>query len=90
MYVDALMNAGQALDWGIVGVGLMPQDRQMRAMRRSKPAPASIADACLRLMKASPLGPLVQSGIPPGGLPPQLLSHPWASGSGSRSMRSTA
>jgi mannitol 2-dehydrogenase len=32
MYVDALMNAGQALDWGIVGVGLLPQDDRMRAV----------------------------------------------------------
>lgn len=30
MYVDALMNKGEALDWGIVGVGLMPGDAHMR------------------------------------------------------------
>jgi mannitol 2-dehydrogenase len=30
MYVDALMNEGEALDWGIVGVGTMPQDARMR------------------------------------------------------------
>ena len=30
MYVDALMNQGSALDWGIVGVGLMPGDARMR------------------------------------------------------------
>jgi mannitol 2-dehydrogenase len=30
MYVDALMNRGEALDWGIVGVGVMPQDARMR------------------------------------------------------------
>src|SRR5436190_8755497 len=29
MYVDRLMNAGQALDWGICGVGLLPGDRRM-------------------------------------------------------------
>jgi len=29
MYLDALMNAGKALDWGIVGVGVLPQDRRM-------------------------------------------------------------
>jgi len=29
-YVDELMNHGLALDWGIVGVGLMPQDAHMR------------------------------------------------------------
>ena len=29
MYVDALMNDGQALDWGITGVGLLPGDRRM-------------------------------------------------------------
>ena len=29
MYVDALMNAGQALDWGITGVGLLPGDQRM-------------------------------------------------------------
>ncbi|EPC02059.1 mannitol 2-dehydrogenase [Litchfieldella anticariensis FP35 = DSM 16096] len=30
MYLDDLMNRGQALDWGIVGVGVMPGDRRMR------------------------------------------------------------
>jgi mannitol 2-dehydrogenase len=29
MYVDALLNAGPALDWGIVGVGTLPRDRRM-------------------------------------------------------------
>ncbi len=29
MYVDQLMNRGQALDWGICGVGLMPGDKAM-------------------------------------------------------------
>ena len=30
MYLDRLMNAGSALDWGICGVGLLPGDRRMR------------------------------------------------------------
>jgi mannitol 2-dehydrogenase len=30
MYHDRLMNAGQALDWGICGVGVMPADRRMK------------------------------------------------------------
>ena len=30
MYLDALMNRGEALDWGIIGVGLMPGDSRMR------------------------------------------------------------
>ena len=30
MYLDALMNKGEALDWGIVGVGLLPGDSRMR------------------------------------------------------------
>ena len=29
MYIDELMNQGKALDWGITGVGLLPQDRRM-------------------------------------------------------------
>jgi mannitol 2-dehydrogenase/xylulokinase len=29
-YTDALMNRGQALDWAICGVGLRPEDRQVR------------------------------------------------------------
>jgi mannitol 2-dehydrogenase len=29
-YVDDLMNRGLALDWGIVGIGLLPQDARMR------------------------------------------------------------
>lgn len=29
MYLDRLMNAGEALDWGIVGVGVLPQDARI-------------------------------------------------------------
>ncbi|WP_129140627.1 mannitol dehydrogenase family protein [Modicisalibacter coralii] len=31
MYLDELMNRGEALDWGIVGVGVMPGDKRMQA-----------------------------------------------------------
>ena len=30
MYLDSLMNQGEALDWGIVGVGVMPGDKRMQ------------------------------------------------------------
>jgi mannitol 2-dehydrogenase len=30
MYVDALMNAGDAMDWGICGVGVLDRDRGMK------------------------------------------------------------
>ncbi|WP_110649945.1 mannitol dehydrogenase family protein [Salinicola peritrichatus] len=30
MYLDELMNRGEAQDWGIVGVGVMPGDRRMQ------------------------------------------------------------
>jgi mannitol 2-dehydrogenase len=30
MYLDRLMEAGKALDWGICGVGVLPQDARMR------------------------------------------------------------
>ena len=30
MYLDALMNRGEALDWGLVGIGTMPGDARMR------------------------------------------------------------
>ena len=30
MYLDALMNEGKAMDWGIIGVGTLPQDARMR------------------------------------------------------------
>jgi mannitol 2-dehydrogenase len=30
MYLDRLMNAGKALDWGICGVGVLPSDAAMR------------------------------------------------------------
>jgi mannitol 2-dehydrogenase len=29
MYLDALMNQGKALDWGITGIGLLPSDQKM-------------------------------------------------------------
>lgn len=32
MYLDALMNQGRALDWGICGVGVLPADRRMAAV----------------------------------------------------------
>jgi mannitol 2-dehydrogenase len=30
MYLDRLMHAGKALDWGICGVGVLPSDRRMK------------------------------------------------------------
>ncbi len=30
MYIDRLMNGGQAMDWGICGIGLQPSDAAMR------------------------------------------------------------
>jgi mannitol 2-dehydrogenase len=30
MYLDRLMEAGKALDWGVCGVGVLPQDARMR------------------------------------------------------------
>ncbi|MEP6631289.1 MAG: mannitol dehydrogenase family protein [Lapillicoccus sp.] len=36
MYLDALMNQGRALDWGIVGVGTMPQDARMRDVLKAQ------------------------------------------------------
>jgi mannitol 2-dehydrogenase len=35
-YVDDLMNRGLALDWGIVGVGLLPQDVRMREVLQAQ------------------------------------------------------
>jgi len=51
MYVDALMNTGRALDWGIVGVGLMPQDRQMHEVMAAQ-------DCLYTLMEKHPDGSL--------------------------------
>jgi len=36
MYVDRLMESGQELDWGICGVGLMPQDSRMREVMEAQ------------------------------------------------------
>lgn len=36
VYLDRLMESGQALDWGICGVGLMAQDQQMRDVMRDQ------------------------------------------------------
>nr|WP_240188585.1 mannitol dehydrogenase family protein [Nakamurella flavida] len=30
MYLDRLMNSGEALDWGICGVGVLPHDKRMK------------------------------------------------------------
>ncbi|MFC8304238.1 mannitol dehydrogenase family protein [Specibacter sp. NPDC057265] len=32
MYLDRLMNAGKALDWGICGVGVLPSDQKMASV----------------------------------------------------------
>ena len=36
MYLDRLMSAGQALDWGICGVGVLPADRRMHQVLTSQ------------------------------------------------------
>jgi mannitol 2-dehydrogenase len=36
MYLDRLMNEGQALDWGICGVGVMPADRKMKEVMEAQ------------------------------------------------------
>ena len=36
MYLDRLMNQGEALDWGICGVGVLPQDQRMRDALRGQ------------------------------------------------------
>jgi mannitol 2-dehydrogenase len=36
MYHDRLMNRGEALDWGICGVGVMPADERMRDVIRAQ------------------------------------------------------
>ena len=35
-YLDELMNAGEAADWGICGVGVLPQDARMRDVLRAQ------------------------------------------------------
>ncbi|QGF25160.1 mannitol dehydrogenase family protein [Raineyella fluvialis] len=35
MYLDRLMNQGEALDWGICGMGVMPSDARMRDVLRA-------------------------------------------------------
>ncbi|HEX8093362.1 mannitol dehydrogenase family protein [Jatrophihabitans sp.] len=36
MYLDRLMNDGQAMDWGICGVGLLPGDRRMQQVMHAQ------------------------------------------------------
>jgi mannitol 2-dehydrogenase len=36
MYLDALMREGQALDWAICGVGVLPGDRRMREVMQAQ------------------------------------------------------
>jgi mannitol 2-dehydrogenase len=35
-YLDALMNRGKSLDWGIVGVGVLPQDKRMHEVMQAQ------------------------------------------------------
>ena len=36
MYIDDLLNKGEALEWGICGVGLLPRDAHMRNVLRAQ------------------------------------------------------
>ena len=36
MYIDRLMRAGQAYEWGICGIGVMPSDQRMRDVLRAQ------------------------------------------------------
>src|ERR1700723_2003227 len=36
VYLDDLMNRGEALDWGLCGVGLLPGDSRMRDAMRAQ------------------------------------------------------
>ena len=36
VYIDDLLNQGEALDWGICGVGLLPRDARMRDVMRAQ------------------------------------------------------
>ena len=36
MYLDRLMSEGEALDWGICGVGVMPSDKRMRDVMQNQ------------------------------------------------------
>ena len=36
MYVDSLLSAGEAIDWGITGVGLLPRDRRMHEVMQAQ------------------------------------------------------
>ena len=36
MYLDRLMNEGEAMDWGICGVGVMPADRKMKEVLQAQ------------------------------------------------------
>ena len=51
MYLDALMDAGEAHDWGIIGVGLLPQDERMRTVMDQQ-------DCLYTLMEKDPDGSL--------------------------------
>ena len=47
--VDRLLRQGQAYDWGICGVGLLPGDRRMRQVMADQ-------DGCYTLVEKSPDG----------------------------------
>jgi mannitol 2-dehydrogenase len=49
MYLDRLMNRGEALDWGICGVGVMPSDRRMKEVMDAQ-------DGLYTLVEKSPDG----------------------------------
>ncbi|MGP6174032.1 mannitol dehydrogenase family protein [Corynebacterium sp. A21] len=56
MYLDRLMNEGKALDWGIIGMGVMPSDVRMRDALASQ-------DHLYTLSTKSPAGELEQRVI---------------------------
>ena len=53
--VDRLLRQGQAYEWGICGVGLLPGDRRMQQVMADQ-------DGCYTLVEKSPDGTLVGPG----------------------------
>jgi mannitol 2-dehydrogenase len=51
MYLDALMRSGEGFEWGVTGVGLMPQDRRMLEVMQAQ-------DCLYTLMEKPPDGSL--------------------------------
>ena len=75
MYLDRLLEQGQALDWGISGVGVLPSDRRMQEVMAAQDCLYTlVAKHADGSMDARVVGSIVEYLLAPDD--PEAVVHP--------------